>query len=90
MTLTFNEQERREFLKRGFTRRSFARLATVVTAGAALPFYNEPALAQFSKIEAPPDQSYCTSPRIMTARSVGLRSQFCQRNIPGMTLVAYS
>ncbi|MGI8745361.1 MAG: pyridoxal phosphate-dependent aminotransferase [Bryobacteraceae bacterium] len=43
--------QRREFLKRGFTRRNFGRLATMITAGAALPFYNEPALAQLAKLK---------------------------------------
>jgi histidinol-phosphate aminotransferase len=45
-----------ELLKRGFTRRSFGRIATVLGAGAALPFYNEHALAQLSKVRnLPPD-----------------------------------
>lgn len=35
-------------LARGFTRRHLARLATVVTASASLPFYNEAAMAQSS------------------------------------------
>ena len=48
--------EKRQFEERGFSRRSFGRLATLLAAGSTLPFYNEPALAQFSKIEnAPPD-----------------------------------
>ena len=48
--------EKRQFEQRGFSRRSFGRLATLLAAGSSLPFYNEPALAQFSKIEnAPPD-----------------------------------
>ncbi len=37
---------RREFARRGFTRRDFARIAALMTAGAALPFYNEASLAQ--------------------------------------------
>jgi histidinol-phosphate aminotransferase len=53
VTVTLNTNQRREFLKRGFTRRSFGRLATVITAGAALPFYNEPALAQLSMLKGP-------------------------------------
>ncbi len=45
-----------ELLRRGFSRRSFGRIATVLGAGAALPFYNEPALAQLSKLsDLPPD-----------------------------------
>jgi len=43
----------RVFLKRGFSRRHFGRLATMLTAGAAMPFYNEPALAQLSKVNHP-------------------------------------
>ena len=38
--------QRRDFLRRGFSRRDFARLAAMMTAGAALPFYNESSLAQ--------------------------------------------
>jgi len=42
--------------RRGFSRRSFGRIATVLSAGAALPFYNEHALAQLSKLrDLPPD-----------------------------------
>lgn len=35
-----------DLLKRGFSRRSFGRFATLMGAGATLPFYNEAALAQ--------------------------------------------
>jgi len=52
--LTPRQQE--EFLSRGFSRRSFGRIAAMVGAGAsALPFFNEGALAQLSRVEAPPD-----------------------------------
>jgi histidinol-phosphate aminotransferase len=34
------------FLQRGFSRRDISRIATLITAGAALPFYNEYAMAQ--------------------------------------------
>src|ERR1700730_2233148 len=49
--------EKRELLKRGYSRRSFGRIAALVSAGATLPFFNEPALAQFSKVPGgiPPD-----------------------------------
>lgn len=54
--MTLSALEQKEFLKRGFSRRSFGRLATVLAAGATLPFYNESALAQLSKVDnAPPD-----------------------------------
>ena len=48
--------EKKQFEQRGFSRRSFGRLATLLAAGSSLPFYNEPALAQLSKVDdAPPD-----------------------------------
>jgi histidinol-phosphate/aromatic aminotransferase/cobyric acid decarboxylase-like protein len=54
VTLTPNEKA--DFLSRGFTRRSLGKIAAMVTAGATLPFYNEPALAQLSKVDnVPPD-----------------------------------
>src|SRR5713226_2907589 len=50
-------EQKRELLTRGFSRRSFGRFATLLGAGAAaLPFYNEPAMAQLSNIgPLPPD-----------------------------------
>ena len=43
-------------LSRGFTRRQLGRIASVLTAGAALPFYNEAAFAQRgNRREMPPD-----------------------------------
>jgi histidinol-phosphate aminotransferase len=54
--VTLTPEEKKEFLKRGFSRRSFGRLATMIAAGSTLPFYNEPALAQLSQVRgAPPD-----------------------------------
>jgi histidinol-phosphate aminotransferase len=57
MKALFRPEQRKDLARRGFTRRDFARLATLITTGAALPFYNEAALAQglsaFAKI--PPD-----------------------------------
>jgi len=54
VTLTINQQT--ELKKRGFSRRSFGRIATVLAAGSTLPFYNESAMAQLSKVDnAPPD-----------------------------------
>ena len=57
MTPTLSPEEAKDFLKRGFSRRNFGRIATMLTAGATLPFYNEPALAQLSKVKGtiPPD-----------------------------------
>ena len=42
----FSPEQRRDLLRRGFTRRDFGRVAALMTAGAALPFYNEATLAQ--------------------------------------------
>jgi histidinol-phosphate aminotransferase len=50
-----NDELKRDLINRGFTRRNFGRIATMLTAGASLPFFNEPALAQLSKVNAPPD-----------------------------------
>ena len=44
----FSEDQKLDFVKRGFSRRNFGRIAAMITAGASLPFYNEPALAQLS------------------------------------------
>jgi histidinol-phosphate aminotransferase len=50
-----NEQEN-DLLLRGFTRRGFLRLAAMVAGASSMPFYNEPALAQLSKVtDAPSD-----------------------------------
>jgi histidinol-phosphate aminotransferase len=48
-----NKEQQLEILSRGFTRRSVARFGALLGAGAALPFYNEPALAQLSRLAAP-------------------------------------
>jgi histidinol-phosphate aminotransferase len=46
----------KQFLQRGFTRRNFTQIATMVAGASALPFYNEPALAQLSRVaNVPPD-----------------------------------
>jgi histidinol-phosphate aminotransferase len=46
-----NVEQSKELLARGFSRRNFGRLATMVAAGSTLPFYNEAALAQLSMIK---------------------------------------
>lgn len=55
MMTVLSERQQQELLNRGFSRRTFGRIATILTAGATLPFYNEPALAQLSRVDAPPD-----------------------------------
>jgi len=44
-----NVEQSKELVARGFSRRNFGRLATMVAAGSTLPFYNEAALAQLSR-----------------------------------------
>ena len=54
--MNLNQEQEQSLLARGFSRRSFGKIASIITAGASLPFYNEMAFAQASKIEnAPPD-----------------------------------
>ena len=55
MNAVLTHCQKDDLLNRGFSRRTFGRIATMLSAGAALPFYNEPALAQLSRVEAPPD-----------------------------------
>ena len=53
----FGPEQRRDLARRGFTRRDLGRLAALLTAGAALPFYNEAAMAQGLSLmpNLPPD-----------------------------------
>jgi histidinol-phosphate aminotransferase len=57
MNEPFSPESRRDLIRRGFSRRDFGRLAAFMTAGVALPFYNEAALAQgLSALQnVPPD-----------------------------------
>ena len=50
MNVCLTEQQKHEFVQRGFSRRTFGRITAMLTAGAALPFYNEPAMAQLSAL----------------------------------------
>jgi histidinol-phosphate aminotransferase len=61
MTALLTAEQKRDFVKRGFSRRTFGRIATMLTAGAALPFYNESALAQLSRVDAPADSVFINS-----------------------------
>ncbi len=54
MARTLSAEQKADVLSRGFSRRSFGRFATILTAGATLPFYNEPALAQMSRLQRIP------------------------------------
>src|ERR1044072_3516461 len=56
MSLSLSTEQKRDFARRGFSRRDLGRIAAVIGAGVALPFYNEPALAQLSAVRGmPPD-----------------------------------
>lgn len=44
--MSFSSQQADSLRKRGFSRRDLGRIASLLTAGAALPFYNEFAMAQ--------------------------------------------
>jgi histidinol-phosphate aminotransferase len=46
MPQLLNREMEENLLSRGFSRRHFSRIISVISAGAALPFYNEAALAQ--------------------------------------------
>ena len=49
-----NANDRKELINRGFSRRNLGKIAAMVTAGASMPFYNESALAQLSKVDNVP------------------------------------
>jgi len=81
MNAVLTDEQKHDFVKRGFSRRSFGRLAAMMTAGSALPFFNEPALAQFSKISGAPEDAVminanenplgpCTEAREAVARMI--------------------
>lgn len=56
MNACLTREQQRDLARRGFSRRSFGRIATMIGAGAALPFFNEPAMAQLSAVRnMPPD-----------------------------------
>jgi histidinol-phosphate aminotransferase len=49
--MTLSPMQKADLARRGFSRRNFGRIATLLTAGATLPFYNEHALAQLSMVK---------------------------------------
>ncbi len=52
----FSAEVEQDLLKRGYNRRNFGRIASLVAGGAAIPFYNEAAMAQLSmRINVPAD-----------------------------------
>src|SRR5436190_20841439 len=52
MNLTPSHEK--DFLSRGFSRRHFGKLASLIGAAGALPFYNESAMAQLSMVKGMP------------------------------------
>ena len=50
MHIGLTDEQKLDFLKRGFTRRTLGRVAAMMAAGATIPFYNESALAQLSAV----------------------------------------
>jgi histidinol-phosphate aminotransferase len=54
MTTLLSTKQEKELLLRGFTRRTFFRLAALTAGASAMPFYNERALAQLSKVSNAP------------------------------------
>jgi histidinol-phosphate aminotransferase len=54
MSPIFTAEQKDDFVRRGFSRRSFGRLATMLAAGSTLPFYSEHALAQLSMVRNMP------------------------------------
>ena len=62
MQSVLNAELKHELVNRGFSRRSFGRIAAMVGGGfAAMPFFNEPAMAQLSRVDAPPDSVFINS-----------------------------
>lgn len=55
--MALSPTQQADLLKRGISRRYFGRVASLLTAGAALPFYNEPALAQLSMVKNLPSDA---------------------------------
>jgi histidinol-phosphate aminotransferase len=49
MQTLLTDDQIRDFTNRGFSRRNFGRIAAMLSAGAAMPFLSEPALAQLSR-----------------------------------------
>ncbi len=47
-------EQSKELVARGFSRRNFGRLASIIAAGSTLPFANEAALAQLSMVKGMP------------------------------------
>ncbi len=56
MSTVLTADHQSDLIKRGYSRRSFGKIASLITAGATLPLFNEPAMAQLSMVKnMPPD-----------------------------------
>jgi histidinol-phosphate aminotransferase len=49
-TAILDKEQERDLVMRGFSRRNFFKMAALVAGAATMPFYDEPAMAQLSKI----------------------------------------
>ena len=54
MSSILSTEQESDLIKRGYSRRNFGKIASLITAGASLPFFNEPALAQLSMVKNMP------------------------------------
>jgi histidinol-phosphate/aromatic aminotransferase/cobyric acid decarboxylase-like protein len=54
MTGLLSKEQESDLALRGFTRRNFFKMAAMVAGAATMPFYDEPAMAQLSKIKNVP------------------------------------
>lgn len=57
MNKFLNPGAKSDLLRRGYSRRAFGRIASMLAAGASLPFYNEQALAQLSIVRGMPSNA---------------------------------
>src|ERR1039457_7356325 len=55
MNVCLNQQQKDDFVKRGFSRRNFGRLAAMITAGAAPPLFNKQRMAAPDRKRTRPD-----------------------------------
>src|SRR5262249_533899 len=53
MNVCLTQQQKNEFVKHGFSRRHFGRLAAMIIAGATRPFFNEPTMAHLCALGGP-------------------------------------
>ena len=54
MSSPLSTEQQTDLIERGYSRRSFGKIASLITAGATLPLFNEPAMAQLSMVKNMP------------------------------------